>query len=206
MYAGSLGYVLAFVVWAQWLLLVAYGYLLTIVGMIDGDFPGGIYVLYLPYHYAIALLLPLSFGFSCLGWFGIYRMYRSKTALAVGISSAIIAGLFAYSAIQILVFLDPTQYFFRPILILVGIILWGSAILKVRTRFKHPFLEYWAGLALMIAGIFGASILLPAILFYGLEYWFALLGWLYASATLSTAYSFYHLARNQVSQQKQAKK
>jgi hypothetical protein len=201
LYAGSLGYAIAFIVWAQWLLLVAYGYISTSLGLINSDFPGGIYILYLPYHYAIAVLLPLCFGFTSLGWFGLCRNYRSRSALIAAILSAVILGLFVYSAIRILIFLDPSQYLFRPIIIFVGIIFWGDAILDIRTHFKHPRLEYGAGLALMIAGAIGISFLLPSVLYFGLEYWFAAMGWLYAFATLATAYSFFQLARDQGSQQ-----
>jgi len=188
-------------VWAQWLLLVGYGYISTSLGLINSDFPGGIYILYLPYHYAIALLLPLCFGFTSLGWFDLYRKYKSKSSLIAGILSAVIFGLFVYSAIRILIFLDASQYLFRPIIIFVGIIFWGDAILDVRTHFEHPRLEYGAGLALMIAGAVGISLLLPSVLYFGLEFWFAVMGWLYAFATLATASSFFQLARDQGGQQ-----
>jgi hypothetical protein len=201
LYAGSLGYVLAFVIWAQWLLLVAYGYILALLGVVSSDFPGGIYILYLPYHYSIALLLPLAFGFTSLGWLSIYHDIKLKSALIAGIATAVIFLLFVYSAIQLLVFLDISQYPLRLFLIFAGIIFWGSAILKARTQFKHPYMLYFAGIAFVVAGVYGFSFLLPAILYFGLEYWFLLLGWLYAFATLATAYSFLQLARNLCGQQ-----
>jgi len=196
LYAGSLGYVLAFVVWAQWLLLVAYDYFLVLLGIVNSDFPGGIYILYLPYHYSIAVLLPLAFGLTSLGWVSIYNHTKLKSALITGIASAVTFLLFVYSAIQLLVFFDISQYFLRPFLIFAGIVFWGSAILKARTQFKHPDMLYFAGIALVVAGVYGFSFLLPSVLSFGLEYWFLLIGWLYAFATLATAYSFLQLARN----------
>ncbi len=193
--AGSLGYVTAFLAWFQWLLFVIYGNIQALRGIYMNDFTTVIYVPYLPYHYALALILPFSFAFSGLGWIGINRISKSRTALAAGVSSAVLSGLFAYSAIQILVFADTLQYFLRPIFIFAGIIFWGSAVLKARTQFKHQNLAYMAGVFFVATGIVSISIVLPLVLFYGLEYWFALLGWLYAFATLVTAHSFLRLAR-----------
>jgi len=195
--AGFLGYVTAFVLWFQWLVFTGIGYTLAFLGIYENSLTRGIYILYEPYYYAIALLLPTAFGLSSFGWFGIHRVRKSRTAVAAGILSAVMSILFVYSAIQVLAFIDITQYFLRPILLFVGIIIWGAAILKIRTLFKHPDLAYWSGLAFAVSGLFSVSILMPVFLYFGLEYWFAILGWLYAFSTLVTAYSFFKLAKSQ---------
>lgn len=180
---------------------MAYGYVSELFG-VHSDLTSGIYILHPLYYHAVAVLLPVAFGLATFGWFGLHRTQKTKSTLFAIIMHTVISGLFVYSGIQILLFLDFDQFLFRPIILFTGLIVWGYALLKARALLAHPNLAYWAAIILLIVGMISVSIFLPLVLYYGLEYWFALLGWSYTFAALVTTYSFYRLAGKQITPQK----
>jgi len=100
----------------------------------------------------------------------------------------------------ILAFVSSAVYFRdvldSPFLLLffLGLILWGATLLTIAEKTTFSVRSRAAGTIFIVSGAFG-MLILQALLYWGIEMWLLLLGWLYAAGALLSASIFFRISR-----------
>lgn len=174
---GFIGCVAGFLGWFTWFLLVllnlisyrlGYGYSSAISGIF---FQSGVYSI-IVYGFFLASFLLGSFA--C---FGLRIRYNSVIALLCGFLH--LAG-FAVMCYSIASFYLLRSYIWMTANFLailnIGMLVWGATLLEVRKSLPYPKLALLSGAILIIIAILTLTWFWQVSLYWGIEFWFVLLG------------------------------
>lgn len=192
--AGSFGYIVAFSTWFLWLLLVVSN-LIAIKFDFYPTFMSGIFFQSGPYHYIFNSLLSISFLLGSLGWFGLKRTFKSDLAFICGLFYVVVFAFLSYSVIEATLFRSYALFYLRSILLFLGILVWGLTLTCVGRNFHRPKLAMWTGIALAVVAILSLTLFMPVVLYWGIELWLMLFGWLYGFAALVTFFFLFRLSK-----------
>lgn len=190
---GSFGYIVAFSTWFLWLLLVVS----NLIAIKFGFYPismSGIFFQSGPYRYIFNSLLSISFLLGSLGWFGLKRTFKSDLAFICGIFYVVVFAFLSYSVIEATLFRIYALFYLRPTLMFLGILVWGLTLNCVGTNFHRPKLAICTGIALVVVAILSLTLFMPVILYWGIELWLMVFGWLYGFAALVTFLLLFRLS------------
>jgi hypothetical protein len=192
-FIGSIGYVVGFLAWLFWLLLIVSTLFIDWHG--HPSIMSGIFFQSGFYFMIDYLLFSISFALGSFGCFGLKKKYDSDLALICGI-------IYVITAANFFVYLLPKfgpwvgyglVYLYLPAALFIGMLMWGTTLFVVRkpsqstpglySRLNNARL---AGTLFLVAGFIGVFFY-PVILYWGIEWWFLLAGWLYTAGALVTA-------------------
>jgi len=74
-------------------------------------------------------------------------------------------------------------------------LVWGATLLEVRKALPYPRLSSWIGYVFILVPILTLALFWQVLLYWGVEMWFMLFGWLYAIGAVVTAIILYQLSR-----------
>jgi hypothetical protein len=187
--AGSFGYIVAFSTWFLWLLLVVSNLTAIKFGFYP-TFMSGIFFQSGPYHYIFHSLLSISFLLGSLGWFGLKRTFKSDLAFICGIFYVVVFAFLSYSVVEATLFISYALFY-----LFFGILVWGLTLTCVRRNFHRPKLAMCTGIALAVVAILSLTLFMPVVLYWGIEFWLMLFGWLYGFAALVTFFLLFRLSK-----------
>jgi hypothetical protein len=200
---GSIGYIVGFLAWLFWLLLVVSSLVVYWLGYGYPSIMSGIFFqAYSRAYFMIDyFLFSVSFAFGSFGCFGLKKKYGSDLALACGIIHIIVAAILVYSlsSLYLLANYVPIR-FYVPTALFVGMLMWGATLLIVGKPFHSTMLGSYsrlsqlAGTLFMVAGLIGI-LFHQVILYWGIEFWFMLAGWLYAAGAVATALLLFRISK-----------
>jgi hypothetical protein len=178
-----------FLAWFTWFLLVIVN-LIAYSGVMSGIFfQSG------PYSLIVYGLFSASFILDSFACFGLKKRCGSNIALICGILYLVVFAILCYSI--------ATAYSLRYIPIFtnlltflnLGILVWGATLLEVRKSLPYPKLSLWTGCIFIFIAISTLTLFWQALLYWGIEFWFMLFGWLYAIGAVATAIILYRLSK-----------
>jgi len=185
---GFVGHVTGFLGWFTWFFLVilnliayllGYGHLGGVSGIF---FQSGAYSLIVYSFFLTSFLLG---GFAC---FGLKKRYNSNIALLCGFVYLAGFAMLCYSIVSL--YLLRNYFWITPYFLAflnIGMLAWGATLLEVRKSLPYPKLSLLTGIILMFIAVASLTWFWQAFLYWGIEFWFTLFGWLYAIGTLVTA-------------------
>jgi hypothetical protein len=194
---GSIGYVAGFLAWFTWLVLVilnlafySLGNNSSILGMSGIFFQSWIYSA-IVYSFFLASFILCSFA--C---FGLKKRYDSNIALMCGLFYFVIFAVLCYSIVSayllgLNIWIDANFLTFFNL----GMLFWGATLLGVRKFLPSPKLSVCVGSIFIVTAILTLTLFLQMLLYWGVEFWFMLFGWLYAIGTIGTAIILYRLSK-----------
>jgi hypothetical protein len=185
---GSLGYFLGFVSWVVWA-VAAFVSFAVITGP-DHLPMSGIFFQSSSLAMVFYALLSFSFLLCAVGCFAFSNRQGSGLALASG---AVFVVAFASIAVPRLVRGWPFFFFNFPFLMFLGLILWGATLLTTAGKLASRWQGKIAGVLFVVAGTFGLLVW-EAILYWGLELWLLMAGWLYAAGAFTTVLILYRMS------------
>jgi hypothetical protein len=191
---GGLGFLLGFASWIAWVVMV----ILSFEGILlfNGDFRwlSGVFFQAPSSRLIFYGLLSVSLLFSAVGSFALPRKQASWLGVISGVA---LISAFVVSVMYLLPFfgLEPRIYpnpypvmliyatYLFPFLFFSGLVIWGTTLLLIARRTSAGDFGHATGAFFLVSGGFGI-LLWPVILYWGLELWLLLLGWLYAAGAL----------------------
>jgi len=191
---GSVGFVAGFLAWFIWLFLVILNLVAYRLGYLHLNIMSGIFFQSGPYRLIVQALLTVSFALGSFSCFGLKYKHRSNLAMICGIVYLAIFTILCYSLLESYLFQNYVGMRLFPLFLNLGLLFWGLALLEVRKYLPHQRL----GLLVAIIFILIAFLFIwlwQAIAYWGFEFWFVLLGWLYAIGALVTAILFFQVSR-----------
>lgn len=155
-------------------------------------------VAYLTVVYSFFLASFLLGSFAC---FGLKMRYNSNVALFCGLLYLASFAIASYSIIRLYLsqsnILVTTSNFLASLN--VGILVWGATLLKIRKALPHPKLGLLIASLFILIAVLTLTWFWQLFLYWGVEFWFMLFGWLYAFCSLNTALILYKLKKRIVS-------
>jgi hypothetical protein len=188
---GGLGYFLGFASWAVWAIMAVLSFegLLTYnINNYTFQVMSGIFFQASYSRLIFYSLLSLSLLLSAVGCFALWQKLKSE----LGIASGVVFLLAFASSVVYLGYVRGSQFL---LLFFLGLILWGATLLTLAGKTTSVGRSRAAGAIFIVSGAFG-MLILPAILYWGIEMWLLLLGWLYAAGALLSASIFFRISRN----------
>lgn len=193
---GFIGYVAGFLGWLTWFLLVilnlisywlGYGYSSVMSGIF---FQSGAYPIVVYSFFLASFLLG---SFAC---FGLRIKYNSIIALLCGFLYLAVFAMLCYSIVS---FYLLRSYIWMTAIFLaflnIGMLVWGATFLEIRRSLPYPKLGSLTGFIFIIIAILTLTWFWQVFLYWGIEFWFMLFGWLYSIGTLATALILYKLQK-----------
>ena len=77
----------------------------------------------------------------------------------------------------------------------LGLLVWGATLLEVRKSLPYSRLGLWIGCTFVLIAILTLTLFWQVILYFGIEFWFMILGWLYAIDAVATAILLFRLSK-----------
>lgn len=191
---GSFGYIVAFSTWFLWLLLVVSNLIAIKFGFSPTSM-SGIFFQSGPYYYIFHSLLSISFLLGSLGWFGLKRTFKSDLAFICGLFYVVVFAFLSYSVIEANLFRSYAFFYLRPTILFLGILVWGLTLTCVGRNFHRPKLAMCTGIALAVVAILSLTLFMPVVLYWGIELWLMVFGWLYGFAALVTFFLLFRLSK-----------
>jgi hypothetical protein len=193
---GSIGYVAGFLAWFTWFLLVLLNLIAYQFGYGYSGVISGIFFQSGPYALIVSGLFSASFILGSFASFGLKRRYGSNIALICGIFYLTVFAILCYSlantySLQVYI---PTLTNLLMFLNL-GMLVWGATLLEVRKSLPYPRLSSWMGYIFILIPILTLALFWQVFLYWGIEMWFMLFGWLYAIGAVVTAIILYRLSK-----------
>ncbi len=196
---GSIGYMVGFLAWLFWLILVIANLVIDWHGNLS--IMSGIFFQSKAYLMMDTFLFSVSFALGSFGCFGLKKKYGSNLALVCGIIYVIVAAILVYSLSSLYFLADYVPIrFYGSTALFIGMLMWGETLLVVRKpsqstpglycRLSHAGL---AGTLFMVAGLIGIF-LYPVIIYWDIEWWLMLAGWLYAAGAVATALLLFQIS------------
>jgi hypothetical protein len=187
---GALGFLVGFGAWLYWLLLTVSALISFLLGYGYPNYMSGIFFQHWPFELVFRGLLSLSLVLESAGCFALRRKYGSNLALACGVVFLAIAvvltvplGMPQSATPPLLLFIA-----YNPALLLnVGLLVLGGALLAMRNALPNPVRVWWLGTIFVIVAVGTLAGFGMVVLYWGFEAWLLFLGWLYAVNSVATA-------------------
>ena len=192
---GSIGYIAGFLAWFTWFLLVILNLIAYWLGYGYSGVMSGIFFQSGPYALIVSGLFSASFILGSFVCFGMKKRYGSNIALICGILYLAASAILCYSlasAYSLQVYIPALTNLLM--FLNLGMLFWGATLLEVRKSLPYPKLSSWIGSIFILIPILTLTIW-QVFLYWGIEMWFMLFGWLYAIGAIVTAIVLYRLSK-----------
>ena len=77
----------------------------------------------------------------------------------------------------------------------LGLLVWGATLLALSKSLPYPRLSSWIGGIFVLIAVLTLTLFWQVIMYWGVEFWFLLFGWLYAICVAATAIILWRLSK-----------
>jgi hypothetical protein len=193
---GSIGYVTVFLAWFTWFLLVLLNLIAYQLGYGYSGVMSGIFFQSGPYTFIVYGFFSASFLLGSFASFGLKKRYGSNIALICGFFYLAVFAILCYSIASAYASQAYIPALTNLLMFLnLGMLAWGGTLLEVRKALPYPRLGSWIGYIFVLVPILTLALFWQVLLYWGVEMWFMLFGWLYAIGAIATALMLYRLSK-----------
>jgi hypothetical protein len=196
---GSIGYVAGFLAWFTWFLPVILNLIAYWIGYGYSGVMSGIFFQSGPYPLIVYGFFSASFMLGSFACFGLKKRYGSNIALICGIFYLAVFAILCYSIAS--AYSLPVPVYIRILtnnflmFLNLGMLVWGATLLEVRKSLPYPRLSSWIGSIFILIPILTLTWFWQVLLYWGVEFWFMIFGWLYAICAAATAIILWRLSK-----------
>lgn len=188
---GAIGYIAGFLAWFTWFLLVILNLVIYWLGYGYPDIMSGIFFQHGPYSLFVYSFFSASFLLGSFACFGLKRRLGSNMALICGLTYIGVFIVLCYYIMELYFFRNYQNYislFLNTLRFMnLGLMVWGATLLGVRTSLPHPRLSLFTAIIFAFVAILTLTMFWAVILYWGIEFWLMMFGWLYAIGAIATA-------------------
>lgn len=193
---SSIGYIAGFFAWFTWFFLVIWNLLVYWIGYGYSNLMSGIYIQSAPYRLIVYGLFSVSFLLGSFGCFGLKRKYNSNLALMCGVFYIAVFAILCYHIIEMHFFQNYISMLSNTLMFMnLALLAWGATLIAFRKSLPYSRLGFWIGCTFVLIAILTLTWFWQVILYWGVEFWFMLFGWLYAINAVATAILLHRLSK-----------
>ena len=192
---GSIGYIVGFFAWFTWFFLVIWNLIFYWLGYGYSNIMSGIYYQAGPYSLVVYGLFSVSFLLGSFGCFGLKRRYNSNLALICGVFYIAVFAVLCYTIVSAKFQIYSPSLRDVPMFLNLGLLFWGATLLALSKSLPHPRLSSWIGGVFVLIPALTLTLFWQVIMYWGVEFWFLLFGWLYAICAAATVIILWRLSK-----------